>query len=70
MKFFPTRTFLRRHSFVILIDGIRKAESQARSQKYKEPFTRYWNMRNRYVIHPLLEWTDRQLASYLQETQL
>ena len=70
MKFFPTRKFLKKHDFVILIDGIRKSESSERAKRYKEEVTRYWNLRNRYVIHPILNWSKRDVEEYIKRQNL
>ena len=70
LKFFPTKRFLKRHHFVILIDGIRSSESSARARRYKEEFSRYWNLKNRYVVHPILRWTEREVSNYIRSEGL
>lgn len=54
------------------IQGIRRSESNARKERYKEPeICRVYDKQNKVKVYlPILDWTDEDVARFIQERQI
>lgn len=53
--------------------GVRKAESRARDERYKEPSEcKFYGSKKDYVevIYPILEWSDKDVSEFLQNRKI
>ena len=57
----------------IAIHGIRRSESRARAERYKEPqVCRFYGSKKNHVsvFLPILEWTDQDVAEFIKERNI
>lgn len=54
------------------VQGIRRSESTARAERYKEPILcrLYKKGEHVNVVLPILEWTDKDVAQFIQERHI
>ena len=54
------------------IQGIRRSESRARKERYKEPeICRVYNKHNKVKVYlPILNWTDEDVARFVEERKI